>query len=251
MDISMPSSFPQIEFRAFGLAAQAFFPKILSDDDLNDPLERRRQFDWAWQAVRYRYRLCFECSEEFKFLLANASESWQSLAGDEELTYKLERCIYIFFMGGLSIFESFGFALYFLGSTLQPSAFPYIARPKKITLDATAKAFLAAFPKAVITQRLSELAQKPEFTALDGVRNILAHRLSGRQSMRSWSTLHRNGSYESTTEENWHIPGSKEKLTFNGEMLQRLLDAITALLTALVSASREFAEQNQAARALP
>jgi hypothetical protein len=57
----MPSGFPDTEFRAFGLAGHAFLPKILSDEDLNDPLERLRQFDWAWQAVRYRYRLCFEC----------------------------------------------------------------------------------------------------------------------------------------------------------------------------------------------
>jgi len=242
MDISMPSGFPQIEFRAFGLAAHAFFPKILSDDDLNDPLERLRQFDWAWQAVRYRYRLCFECSEEFRLLLSNASESWRSLAGDEDLSYKLERCIYIFFMGGLSIFESLGFALYFLGSTLEPTAFPLIAKPKKITLDATTKAFVAAFPKAVITQRLSELSKKPEFARLDGVRNILAHRLSGRRSVRSWSTLHRDGSYESTTEENWYIPGSNEKLTFDGELLQRHLDAITSLLVTFVWASREFAQ---------
>src|SRR6266404_3065276 len=110
---------------------------------------------------------------------------------------------------------------YFLASPLEPTAFPLIAKPKKITLDATTKAFVAAFPKAVITQRLSELSKRPEFARLDGVRNILAHRLSGRRSVRSWSTLHRDGSYESTTEENWYIPGSNEKLTFDGEMLQR------------------------------
>jgi hypothetical protein len=201
--------------------------------------------------VRYRYRLCFECSEEFKSLLVNASESWRSGAGDEELTYKLERCIYIFFMGGLSVFESLGFCLYFLGSTLQPSVFPHVAKPKKITLDATTKAFASAFPQAVITQRLSELSQKPEFTVLDGVRNILAHRLSGRRSVRSSGTLHRDGTHESTTEETWYLPGSNEKLTFDEEMLRRYLDAITDLLTTLASASREFAEQNQAARAQP
>jgi hypothetical protein len=54
----MPSGFPETECRALGLAAHAFLPKILSDEDLNDSLERLRQFDWARQAVRYRYRLC-------------------------------------------------------------------------------------------------------------------------------------------------------------------------------------------------
>ena len=50
MDISMPSDFPLTDFRAFGLAAQKFFPKLLSDADLNDPQERLRHFQWAWQA---------------------------------------------------------------------------------------------------------------------------------------------------------------------------------------------------------
>jgi hypothetical protein len=34
MDISMPSDFPMADFRAFGLATQKFFPKLLSDEDL-------------------------------------------------------------------------------------------------------------------------------------------------------------------------------------------------------------------------
>jgi len=70
------------------------------------------------QAVRYRYRLCTECSEEFKALLANPSETWQAGWGDEELMYKLERCIYVFFMSGLSVFESFALAS---TSSLAPS----------------------------------------------------------------------------------------------------------------------------------
>jgi hypothetical protein len=77
MDISMPRDFPANDFRAFGLAARNFFPKILSDEALNDPLERLRHFTWAWQAVRYRYRLSFECSEEFRSLIVNARESWR------------------------------------------------------------------------------------------------------------------------------------------------------------------------------
>ena len=49
--------------------------------------------------MRYRYRTCAECSEEFKALVGNASQAFVSGMGDEELTYKLERCIYLFFMG--------------------------------------------------------------------------------------------------------------------------------------------------------
>ncbi|MGD0163335.1 MAG: hypothetical protein ABSB39_12785 [Candidatus Sulfotelmatobacter sp.] len=252
MDISMPREFPEAEFRAFGRAADAFFPGLVSDENLSDPLERRTQFDWAWQAVRYRYRLCAECSEEFRSLLANASESWRADAGDEGLSYKLERCIYIFFMSGLSVFESLGFCLYFLGNALEPSEFPHVAKPKKITLDATNKAFGTAFPRAAITRRLAELTQKPEFTMLDGVRNTLAHRLSGRRSVRSSGILRRDRTYECTRrEDEWYIPGSNEKLMFDEGMLQRQLTTVTSLLSTLVAASREFAEQNQAVRSKP
>src|SRR5216684_6960491 len=66
MDFTMPSIFPDTEFRAFGIAAGRFFPALLSDEVLYDPLEKRRHFDSSWQAVRYRYRSCAECSEEFQ-----------------------------------------------------------------------------------------------------------------------------------------------------------------------------------------
>ena len=114
----MPSSFPEVDFRAFGIVAAQFFPDLLSDEVLYDPLERQRHFDWSWQAVRCRYRSCAECSEEFKVLLDNASQAFVSGMGDEELTYKLERCIYVFFIGGLSVFDSFALCLYFLGNAI-------------------------------------------------------------------------------------------------------------------------------------
>jgi hypothetical protein len=74
MDISMPSDFPLNDFRAFGLAAQTYFPTLVSDED--DPQRRLRHFQCSWQAVRYRYRLCSECSEEFSALPFNPSDAW-------------------------------------------------------------------------------------------------------------------------------------------------------------------------------
>src|SRR5262249_24026371 len=68
-DISMPASFPSAEFHALGLAARPFFPRTLSNEDMQDPLQRRMHFDWAWQAVRYRYRGAAEANDNFKGLL--------------------------------------------------------------------------------------------------------------------------------------------------------------------------------------
>jgi hypothetical protein len=177
MDISMPPDFPLIDFRAFGIAAQSFFPKLLSDEDLNDPQEKLRHFQWAWQAVRYRYRLCYDSSEEFSALLINPNEARSKGGIDEELSYKLERCIYVFFISGVSIFDRLAFCLYFFGNALRPTNFRYVDGPKKITLKATTSAFATSFGQANITDRLRELSEQPEFTALEQWRNILAHRL--------------------------------------------------------------------------
>ncbi|MBI3278745.1 MAG: hypothetical protein HYZ57_02770 [Acidobacteria bacterium] len=237
MDISMPSSFPMNEFRAFGLATKPFFPAILSNEDMSDPLHRRTHFDWAWQAVRYRFRSAAESSDEFKALLGNASEMWKAGWGDEELTYKLERCIYVFFMAGLSVFESFGYCLYFLGGALRPADFPHISTPRKISLAATSKAFAAAFPNAAITAGLAALLQQAEFTRIQEFRNLLAHRISGRRSIRGWS----DGT-TSTHEETWHIPGSSDNLDFSADMLRDELEEIACILRQLSAAAREFAE---------
>ena len=123
-----------------------------SDEALSDPQEKRRHFEWSWQAVCYRYRICAEGQDEFKALLANASEAWRAGWGDEELAYKLERCIYMFFMSGVSVFDSFAFSLYFLGHVIQPGAFPDITNPRKITQRVTVKAYSAAFSPAKITR---------------------------------------------------------------------------------------------------
>jgi hypothetical protein len=243
MDISMPFDFLLTDFRAFGVAAQSFFPKLLSDEDLNDPQEKLRHFQWAWQAVRYRYRLCYDSSEEFSALLINPNEARSKGGIDEKLSYKLERCIYVFFISGVSIFDSLAFCLYFFGNALRPTNFHYVDEPKEITLKATTSAFATSFGQANITERLRELSEQPEFAALERWRNILAHRLAGRRSIRSSGTVLRDGTDESTWDERWYMPGPDEKLTFNEEMLRRQLQAITALLVPLTSASRQFAEK--------
>lgn len=247
-DIVMPSSFPEADFRAFGIAATAFFPGVISDEALFDPQEKRRHFDWAWQAVRYRYRSCTECNDEFKALLEDASDMWKAGWGDEELTYKLERCIYMFFTSALSVFDSFAFCLYFYGHALEPSRFPEVGNPRAITRNATAKAFTAAFPQASLTGLLTGLSKDSRFSTIDVVRNLVGHRISGRRSVRASSTLQRDGSQSEWREETWHLPGAAGTLVFDEELLQRHLDDVTALLASLSAAARELAVAEKAAR---
>jgi hypothetical protein len=163
-DIIMPPSFPETDFRAFGIAATAFFPWVASDEALSDRQEKRRHFDWAGQAVRYRYLSCAECNDEFKSLFRGASEMLKAGWVDEELTYKLDRCIYVFFTSALSVFDSFAFGLYFYGNALKPGSFPKVGNPRAITRNATAKAFTAAFPQASITRLLAGLSKDSRFS---------------------------------------------------------------------------------------
>jgi hypothetical protein len=252
-DILMPASFPLTDFRAFGVAATAFFPGVVSDEALFDPEEKRRHFDSSWQAVRYRYRSCAECSDEFKALLVNASDMWKAGWGDEELTYKLERCIYVSFTSALSVFDSFAFCLYFFGNALEPTTFSRVSNPRVITRDATARAFKTAFPQAAITGLLACLSQDERFgdarfRAIDNARNLVGHRISGRRSVRASSTIERDGTHTQWREETWHLPGATGKLFFDDELLQRHLEDVTGLLESLSAAAREFAEAEKLAR---
>lgn len=240
----MPPEFPDKELRAFLRAADKFFPALMTDEALFDPQEKRRHFEWSWQAVRYRYRSCAECQDEFKALLANASETWRVGWGDEELTYKLERCIYMFFMSGLSIFDSFAFCLYFLGHAMQPGAFPDVAKPRNINRRVTGKAYGAAFPQARITGLLAALPDDAGFSTIDAVRNLVGHRISGRRSISASSTTHADGTRTDWREETWALPGVAGKLMFDEELLQRHLGDITRLLTSLASAACEFVQNH-------
>jgi hypothetical protein len=82
------------------------------------------------QAVGYRYLACAECNEDFKALFVNAPERWREWNDDPEHSYKLERCLYTFFMNGLSVFESLAFCLYFVGGTIRPELFPHTSNPE-------------------------------------------------------------------------------------------------------------------------
>lgn len=204
----MPAAFPEQEFRAFLATARAFLPAFLSYETLDDPWERFWQFDCSWQAVRYRYRICSESNDEFRSLVANSGDAWrEGLSTDEEFKYRIERHIYTFFMSALSVFESFGFCLYFVGNAMRPGEFQLFAQPKRITLDATTRTFVKAFPKTRIAQALSRLPDSLAFRMIDEVRNVLAHRVGGRRSVISSSTVHRDDTVTESRQEVWYMPG--------------------------------------------
>jgi len=83
------------------------------------------------------------------------------------------------------------------------------------------------------------------------VRNLVGHRISGRRSVATSGTTHADGTRTEWREDTWYLPGAAGKLVFDEELLQRHLDDITSLLTALASTAREFAQSHQPVRPTP
>lgn len=248
MKFDLPPAFPQAEFWEFGKLASEFFPEVLSEN-LDDLLQKRLHFQRAWLAVCYRYRTCAEYNVTFKrvFDKAMCSDLWREWSEGEEHHYALEESLYCFFMNALSVFESLGFCLYFLGSTIDPEVFSKVENPKHIKLSATLVAFESVFPHASLTTHLNELLQDPAFRRIAAIRNILAHRLIGRRHIHSSSYTDPNGLYTMTREEFWYIPDLNERIAFDQELVQRHFDDVTRLLTRLLSASLEFLKSAKSA----
>lgn len=241
----MPSTFPNNAFNDFTKFAMRFFPPLLSNENLEDPLERRNHAAGALQAVRYRYFACSRLNEEFKTLFSNAKadarfNEWSE--GDEH-HLQLEQCIYHFFINALSVFESLVYCLYFVGGAIDKEHFKLIQNPRNITLKTTIKAFKEAFPKLSLANHLCELRNDTDFDRIDKIRNILAHRLVGRRNIRSSSTPFPDGTYTESREETWHIPGFSDRLVFDNELTQRHFDGVTRMLALLIAASNEFLKE--------
>jgi len=241
MNFVMSPTFPQDAFQQFGEIASSFFPGPVSDENLYDPCAKLTHFQGAWLAVRYRYQACWEQNEAFKVLFADAmaSDLYREWSVGEEYNYPLEQSVYTFFTNALSVFESLGFCLYFLGAMIDPKKenFPDAASPKRITLKATCTAFNAGFSYASISSRLMELLKDSGFKRIEDIRNILAHRLVGRRHIRDYGTTRPDGIRR---EEFWHIIDLGEDLEFNDELLQRHFNEVNSSLTELIMASLEF-----------
>jgi len=244
MNFMPPKDFPQESFQEFGKCASGLLPAALSDEALSDPLQRQYQFVRSWQAARFRYRACCEANDEFKSLFANATELFREWNSDEEHWYKIERYLYTFFTNGLSVFESFGFCLYFIGNAIAPLKFVHVKDPRKITLKVTSEAFGAAFPNTAITDRLVRLRKDSQFCELDSIRNILAHRISGMRSVRSRSIRELDGTFTRSREDVLYLHGANEA-QYDEELIQRHLNGITSTLTAMVTAALGFVQGAQ------
>ena len=231
MNLTLPTTFPLEDFQAFGKLASGFFHPYGSHESFSDPHERQQHFSFSYLAVQYRYRTCWECNEDFKGIIANAGELWKEWASDEEQNYRVETCLFRFYTSALSVFDTFGFCLYFVGNGVDGTHFAGVSEPRNITLNATNNEFRSAFPNTDLSNQLSGLMADPKFKEISSIRNIVAHRLTGRRTIQTIGTRR---------EEHWYVPGVSDTITFSRDMVQRHFDEVTRLLTTLTSAVLEF-----------
>lgn len=121
-------------------------------------------------------------------MVRGASGLWHAWNIDEKRNFKLERGLHGLIVTALSVFESFGFCLYFVGAAMRSKDFPLVAEPKKITLKSVAKAFKPAFPRAAITRFLRDFLVFPRTgTVWRYTPSSICHRKCGYLTLsRSW-----------------------------------------------------------------
>jgi hypothetical protein len=246
----MPASFPDEAFRRFRVVASNFLPQVPKDEYLDDPLERMQHFDLSWRAVRYRYRTCKACDGGLKAMLSEQRD-WAMI--DDDRNYKLDRCVYEFFTNALSVFESFGLCLYFIGHAVKPTDFPFVGNGnlRAITLDNVCMAFVTAFQHEVITKELEQLRLNKAFRQITQIRNILAHRTAAGRGSGGKIVRHEDGSYTEASVDWLYLPGVDKPLQFDELLFERELNNIGALVNRLAVASVSFIENIQRQRATP
>ncbi len=164
-----------------------------SYDRVNDIVSAKSSLDidaWgkfaaSWNGVCYRFRACTDHSHMFTEAITAQQDS--------ESRYIQERELFSFFVSGLSVIESFCFALFALGRMLQPLDFPLLSDEdeRKVKPCETSKKYQELFPNDEISQELARLVgvsisskdksckgADTQYTEWLNVRNILAHRAS-------------------------------------------------------------------------
>src|SRR5215211_5629249 len=92
----------------------------------------------------------------------------------------LKRDLYGFFVSGLSVIESFCYAMYAMAAMIKPGRFPITTSENKKNVHPrmVAEKFASVFSIEPVTQELGALINHQDYEDLKDVRNVLAHRAS-------------------------------------------------------------------------
>ena len=164
----------------FDLATYQKIMDIVFSSKIIDEIHKA-EFAGAWNNVLYRYIEFCQSNNEFVKCLREHSNTpttrWR---------YEQERSLFNFFTCGLSIIESYCYAVYVICSIVKYECFPLIDPDdrnlvkmgliKQISLDCLAKKLSSFFTHDKITIKINEINVDNSFKSLKIVRNALCHR---------------------------------------------------------------------------
>jgi hypothetical protein len=167
--LNMPGDFPKAEYESLHKHVITRNGKSKIDGTVLD------QFRGGWNAVAYRFRAMAEHDDSFVKAIKEA-------AGNQtmENRYVQERELFGFFVTGLSVIESIGYATFAISSIISAADFSMQTDRQKraVTPEALASKLTSFCPHESISNTWNGFLQKAEFTEWKKIRNTLAHRTS-------------------------------------------------------------------------
>jgi hypothetical protein len=130
----------------------------------------------AWNAIPYRFLSLADDSDRYTAAIQGSDTSHQR--------YIQERHLFGFFTNGVSLFESFFYAMFAIGGLICPADFSLTtdADKRKITPSNTRKLYEIAFKGDGILSAFDSVLDDDKYQQWKDIRNILSHRMApGRQ----------------------------------------------------------------------
>jgi len=169
--------------KSLGIYTPKEFPTELHDN-VNDymakikdsHLDIWREFAGGWNSIVYRYLTCYQCNKQFTFCVSKYGGSPK-----QPIRYFQERELFIFYLSGISVIESFCYSFYAINSIYDSIIFPIDTDEQKRNINI--KSLLSNLERSKIkdeniTISIKNLSQDRNFFEWLKVRNILAHRES-------------------------------------------------------------------------
>jgi hypothetical protein len=169
--LTMPDDFPATQF-------EAVYKK------LGSVYGGRSEYDvfvfQALNAVAYRFKALAEYDQSF-----TASLNAHGADTAQPFRYEQERDLFGFFSNGFSVFEAFWFALFAVGTLIDPANFRLATdkAERAVRWEKMLEAYRKAFPGDPILNVLQTIVNDPAFRELKNIRHILTHRAVGGRAL--------------------------------------------------------------------
>lgn len=161
-NLTVPDDFPASQY-------DAVHTKLVAHGSKNE----HRLFMGALHGISYRFKALADYDDSF-----TASINAHGTTSGQPIRYQQERDLFGFFSNAFSVFDSFCFALFAIGSLASPANFP-LATPedeRNVNWGSLQRAYCRAFPANPILNALTTITTDTAFAELRDIRNILTHR---------------------------------------------------------------------------